>query len=93
MNRILTEREKELIFDSVVCHTAIKTALLRYQKRIDSSIKKMWNAIAIGPKKAQVAAKSVMENKPKIGVMTASYCCIRKALEKATPKLNAVKKI
>jgi hypothetical protein len=47
----------------------------------------------IGPKKAQIVAKIVMENNPKIIVTTPSNCCKRINLEKVIPKLAAVKKI
>jgi hypothetical protein len=47
----------------------------------------------IGPKKAQIVAKSVIENNPKIIVTTISNCFKRIILEKAIPKLTAVKKI
>ena len=47
----------------------------------------------IGPKKAQIVAKSVIENNPKIMVTTTSNCCRRIILEKVIPKLTVVKKI
>jgi hypothetical protein len=47
----------------------------------------------IAPKKAQIVAKIVMENNPKIMVTTPSNCCRRIILEKVIPKLAAVKKI
>jgi hypothetical protein len=71
----------------------LKVVLFLYQKNKESNSKTTWNPIDIGPKKAQIVAKSVIENNPKILVTTTSNCCRRIILEKAIPKLTAVKKI
>ena len=48
--------------------------------------------MAIGPNIAQVLAKSVTPNKPRITVMTTSKFLTLKSLEKPIPKVREVKK-
>jgi hypothetical protein len=57
-----------------------------------NSSKNNWNSILILPKRAQILAKIVTENNPKIAIMITLFDFNEVILWKANPKWRAVKK-